>query len=111
MNEREKKERMRIWDLKDLIVARVCKVKGITIRDGNMYDKDGVPMLYHDYECVAFADNPVKVDANESVIAVYLYGDFCLELNVHDGNPNDYGESYNWGNFSPNILEQVLNRL
>lgn len=106
-----KEELMRKWDLKDQIAEKVCAIKGLTVRDGNLYDKDGNAMLYHDWECVAFADMPIKVDANESVIAVYLWGDYCLELNVHDGNPNNYGESYNWGEFSTDVLEKVLETL
>lgn len=104
-------ELMKKWDLNEQIIAKVCEINELTIRDGNLYDHDGNAMLCHDCVCVAFADMPIKVDANESVIAVYLWGDYCLELNVHDGNPNDYGESYNWSEFSIDVLEKVLDVL
>lgn len=108
MDEMTKRKLMKMWDLNERIIAKVCEIKGLTIRDGNLYDKDGNAMLYHDCECVAFADNPIRVSANESVIAVYLWGNYCLELNTHDGNINDYGESYSWDEFSINVLERVL---
>ena len=111
MDEMEKRELMKKWDLNEQIIAKICAIKGLTIRDGNLYDKDGNAMLYHDYECVAFADEPIRVSANESVIAVYLWGNYCLELNTHDGSPNYYGESYSWDEFSINVLEKVLETL
>lgn len=101
-------EKIKKWDLCDQIVARICEINGLTIRDGNLYDKDGNAMLYHDWESVDFADMPVKVTDTESIIAVYLWGDYCLELNVHDGNDIDYGESFNWAEFDNEVLEKVL---
>lgn len=106
-----KEELMKKWDLNEQIIAKVCEINELTIRDGNLYDKDGNAMLYHDWECVAFADMPIKVTDTEKVIAVYLWGDYCLELNVHDDNQNDYGESYNWSEFSIEVLEKVLETL
>lgn len=53
-----KEELMKKWDLNEQIIAKVCEINGLTIRDGNLYDKDGNAMLYHDWECVAFADMP-----------------------------------------------------
>jgi hypothetical protein len=107
MNELIKK-----WDLNDQIVEEVCRINKITINEnGNLVDRNGCPMLYHDCESVDFADLGIDYGDDEKIIAVYLWGDMCLELNVYDGNPNDYGESINWGNFSNEVLEQVLELL
>ena len=105
-------EKIRKWDLKDQIVEQVCRINGITFNEnGNMVDKDGSPMLYHDCESVDFEDLGIDYGDDEKIIAVYLWGDCCLELNVYDGNPLDYGESINWGHFSNDVLEQVLELL
>lgn len=105
-------EGIRKWDLKDQIVEQVCRINGITFNeDGELVDKTGCPMDYRDCESVDFEDLGIDYGDDEKIIAVYLWGDCCLELNVYDGNPLDYGESYNWGNFSNEVLEQVLELL